>query len=318
MRKPTTLLVRLILSVLLTAAAMCGANGESAGTSSSLPPLASSANGVTPEQARRTLEVLEDDGKRARTIEILRVIGGVLPPTQATPSDGAPAQTAAKAAAETTAPAGEPARAATPDSLGAQILVQTSEWIGAVSDNIQATARAVTHFPLLWRWIEQTANDPYARDLVARRRLEVDRRLRLCADAGVARQARRAAAHGRAREPCRARAPQAARARHGCRRFATKIASRPDLVAAATPAAGGGAPPARPPAGAVFAAAGNMLLQSAGHAGDDAARNPGSDQCLRDVPGRDVHRAHARAAPAGVRFACSICATRLPPISKSG
>jgi small-conductance mechanosensitive channel len=164
MRKPTTLLVRLILSVLLTAAAMCGANGESAGTSSSLPPLASSANGVTPEQARRTLEVLEDDGKRARTIEILRVIGGVLPPTQATPSDGAPAQTAAKAAAETTAPAGEPARAATPDSLGAQILVQTSEWIGAVSDNIQATARAVTHFPLLWRWIEQTANDPYARD----------------------------------------------------------------------------------------------------------------------------------------------------------
>src|SRR4030081_363841 len=82
MRIPTTLLVRLILSVFLTTAAVCGANGESAGTSSSLPPVPSSANGVTAEQARRTLEVLEDNSKSAQTIEVLRVIGGVQPPAR--------------------------------------------------------------------------------------------------------------------------------------------------------------------------------------------------------------------------------------------
>jgi len=35
-----------------------------------------------------------------------------------------------------------------------------SEWIGDLSDNIQTTAQAVIHFPVLWHWVEQTANDP--------------------------------------------------------------------------------------------------------------------------------------------------------------
>jgi small-conductance mechanosensitive channel len=164
MRIPTTLLVRLILSVFLTTAAVCGANGESAGTSSSLPPVPSSANGVTAEQARRTLEVLEDDSKRAQTIEVLRVIGGVQPPAPNAPGAGAPTPAAANASSESANAASGSARSVTPDSLGAQMLVQASEWIGDVSDNVQAAAQAVTHFPLLWRWIEQTANDPYARD----------------------------------------------------------------------------------------------------------------------------------------------------------
>jgi moderate conductance mechanosensitive channel len=152
MHQSMMLLLRIVLPALLTVVAVCGANGESTGIS--LPQMPSSTSGVTPEQARRALEVLEDDGKRAQTVEILRVIGGAQPPAQNPSSAGAPAQTGAKSATEASAP----------DSLGAQILVQTSEWIGAVSDNIQATARAVTHFPLLWRWIEQTASDPYARD----------------------------------------------------------------------------------------------------------------------------------------------------------
>jgi small-conductance mechanosensitive channel len=120
---------------------------------------------VTPEQARRALEVLEDDTKRAQTIEILRVISGVRPPPQSTSSINAAAP-ATKAASESGAPTDDPEEPVTPDSLGAQILVQVSEWISAVSDNIQAAAQAITNFPLLLRWIEQTANDPSARDRV--------------------------------------------------------------------------------------------------------------------------------------------------------
>ena len=141
--------------------AVCGANGESTGTPSHPPPSQGAA--VTPEQARRTLEVLEDDSKRAQTIEILRAIAGVLPPVQNTSSTNAPGP-ATKAARETGTSANEPQNTVTPDSLGAQMLVEVSEWIGAVSDNIEATARTITHFPLLWRWVERTASDPYARD----------------------------------------------------------------------------------------------------------------------------------------------------------
>ena len=155
-----TLLRRLILAGLLMVTAVCGANGQSTGTSSHPPPSQGAA--VTPEQARRTLEVLEDNSKRAQTVEILRAIAGVLPPVQNTSSTNSPGP-ATKATRETGTSANEPQDTVTPDSLGAQMLVEVSEWIGAVSDNIEAAAQTITHFPLLWRWVEQTASDPYAR-----------------------------------------------------------------------------------------------------------------------------------------------------------
>jgi moderate conductance mechanosensitive channel len=152
-----TLFLRLILSGLLAIMAG-GASAENGSMPAAAPP---AAIAVTPEQARRTLEVLEDEGKRARTIELLRVIGGLSGPP-ATQSAGAPAQPPAKTAAEGADK--EATHLTRPDSLGAQMLVQASEWIGDISDNIESAARTVIHFPVLWRWIEQTANDPYARD----------------------------------------------------------------------------------------------------------------------------------------------------------
>ncbi len=160
MHRFNMLLLRPIFAGLLMAAAVCGANGEGAGSSSHPPPSPGAA--VTPEQARRALEMLQDDTKRAQTIEMLRAIAGVLPPVQNTSSTNTPAP-AGKAASETATPANPPS-ALIPESLGAQMLVQVSEWISAASDNVQAAAQAITHFPLLWRWVEQTASDPYARD----------------------------------------------------------------------------------------------------------------------------------------------------------
>src|SRR5882757_5997039 len=178
----------ILLSALLAVMAMGPAHGESAGTSSpaARAPAAAHATTVTPEEARRTLEVLQDDEKRARTIEMLRVIAGTAPPatqpaqgTPAAPHSPAPGGQAgqgvqttqavpggqpAPAPTQPAAPAGDAGPAIASDSLGAQVLVQTSEWINALSDNIQAGAVALTHFPALWRWIERTASDPYARD----------------------------------------------------------------------------------------------------------------------------------------------------------
>jgi hypothetical protein len=155
------LLLRLIFAGLLTVTAVCGANGQSTGTPSHPP--ASQGAAVTPEQARRALDVLEDDNKRAQTVEILRAIAGVLPPVHTTSSTNAPGP-ATRTATETGTAADERKDMVASESLGAQMLVQVSDWIGAMSDNIQAAARTVTHFPLLWSWIEQTASDPYARD----------------------------------------------------------------------------------------------------------------------------------------------------------
>jgi len=142
-------------------AAVCGANGESTG-SSSHPP-SSQEGAVTPEQARRALEVLEDDSKRAQTIETLRAIAGVMAPMQSSSSANALGPVT-KGPKESGTRADTPVDRVMADSLGAQMLVHVSEWISAASDNIQTAVRTITHFPLLLRWVEETASDPYARD----------------------------------------------------------------------------------------------------------------------------------------------------------
>lgn len=144
--------VRLVFAGLLMVLAVSAASAQSVD-----PPAAAGA--VTPEQARRALQVLQDDSRRAQTVEVLQAIAGAAAqvPSPA-PLAAAPAGAAAPAAA------GEGDEDAAPDSLGAQMLVQVSEWIGTVSQNIQVAARTVTHFPALWRFVSQTANDPYARE----------------------------------------------------------------------------------------------------------------------------------------------------------
>src|SRR5258708_457662 len=112
---------------------------------------ASAAHGsdtLTPEQANRALDTLQDDTKRAQMIDTLRAIAQAAPQAQPVP------------------PAPEPHHAIplTADSLGAQLLLTVSEQVGDISHEIAYVARSLTHFPAFYYWIVQTANDPAAYD----------------------------------------------------------------------------------------------------------------------------------------------------------
>ena len=111
-------------------------------------PATNHADGLTPDQAQRALETLQDDKKRAQIIDTLRAIANASPQTQATPS----------------APESQPAIPLTADSLGAQLLLTVSEQVSEVSHQIADMARTLTHFPAFYYWIVRTANDPSAYD----------------------------------------------------------------------------------------------------------------------------------------------------------
>src|SRR5438128_11454237 len=75
------------------------------------PPAPASADALTPDQAKRALETLQDDAKRAQIIDTLRAIAKISPDKVSSP-------------APTNTPAPEPQQATplTADSLGAQLL----------------------------------------------------------------------------------------------------------------------------------------------------------------------------------------------------
>jgi small-conductance mechanosensitive channel len=111
------------------------------------PAAATNASALTPDQARRALETLQDDAKRAQMIDTLRAIANASPQAQ-TPQP---------------APADKPsAIPLTADSLGAQLLLMISEQVGEISREIADTARTLTHFKAFYYWFLRTANDPDA------------------------------------------------------------------------------------------------------------------------------------------------------------
>ena len=101
-------------------------------------------DGLTPDQAKRALDALQDDNKRTQMIDTLRAIANATPP------------------AAPPAPESKPAIPLTADSLGAQLLLTVSEQIGGFSHEIADMARTLTHFPAFYYWIVRTANDPSA------------------------------------------------------------------------------------------------------------------------------------------------------------
>src|SRR5262245_59142442 len=110
---------------------------------------ASAANkpdALTPDQARRALDTLQDDKKRAQIIETLRAIAGASPQAQAAQP----------------APEKQSAIPLTADSLGAQLLETVSDQIGEISHQIADVARSLTHFRAFYWWFVRTANDPNA------------------------------------------------------------------------------------------------------------------------------------------------------------
>ncbi len=113
------------------------------------------ANALTPDQAKRALDTLQDDAKRAQMIDTLRAIAN------AAPAANAPQPAPAANPAPAPAPSPNPLTA---DSLGAQLLLTVSEQFGDVTHEVASMARTLTHFPAFYYWIVRTANDPSAYD----------------------------------------------------------------------------------------------------------------------------------------------------------
>jgi len=145
--------IPVVLLALFAIVGPAAAQSPAPATAPSAPPPAASA--LTPDEARRALETLQDDAKRAQFIDTLRALANAnaKPPA----SQPAPAEKPAAAPAPSEKPAIVPVDS---DGLGAQLLLQVSEQLGAISTQVAAAANAVTHFPLLWYWLQRSATDP--------------------------------------------------------------------------------------------------------------------------------------------------------------
>jgi small-conductance mechanosensitive channel len=114
------------------------ASAASAQTANMTATAPAATNALTPEQASRALQTLQDDTKRAQMIDTLRAIAQAAPP-----------------AAEP-----KPAIPLAADSLGAQLLLTISEQIGETSRDVADAMRTVIRFPALWHWLARTGTDP--------------------------------------------------------------------------------------------------------------------------------------------------------------
>jgi moderate conductance mechanosensitive channel len=142
---------KLLPSVLLACALFAfPAFGQTGAAPEAAASATNNANVLTPDQAKRALDTLQDDNKRAQMIDTLRAIANASPQAQVAPP----------------APEAEAAIPLTADSLGAQLLLTVSEQVGELSHDVADFARTLTHFPAFYYWIVRTANDPTAYDLL--------------------------------------------------------------------------------------------------------------------------------------------------------
>ena len=137
-----------LLSAILIACSLFAFPAFAENVAPPAPPAATSP-ALTPDQARRALETLQDDARRAQMIETLRAIASASPPAQ--PDEAVPAPQDKASAIPLTA-----------DSLGAQLLVTVSEQVRDISSQIAELARTLTHFKAFYYWFLRMANDPGA------------------------------------------------------------------------------------------------------------------------------------------------------------
>jgi small-conductance mechanosensitive channel len=148
------------------------------------PP--ATAQPLTAADAQRVLDVLRDPQKRAQVLSVLEGVAKALPAQPATtpaapsaPHAGAPPQagpapspappaTGPPAAGPPATPGATPPAAPAaaklaiplaPNSLGAQILVGASARLSRLSSDLLETARTLTDFPLLMRWVNHVVSN---------------------------------------------------------------------------------------------------------------------------------------------------------------
>jgi small-conductance mechanosensitive channel len=135
---------KLVSAILLALAVLATpAPAQSASPPAHDAPAAARSEALTPDQARRALDTLQDDQKRAQMIETLRAIASASPQAQAAPEK----------------PSAIPLTA---DSLGAQLLVTVSDQVAEISQEVADVARSLTHFKSFYWWFVRTADDPEA------------------------------------------------------------------------------------------------------------------------------------------------------------
>ncbi len=154
------------LAPALLAALFLAISSLSAVSAETPRPATNNAAALSPDEARRALETLQDDKKRTQMIDTLRVIAnasGQQQPAPPAPEQKSPIPLSA-------------------DGLGAQLLLTVSEQIGDISSQIASVARTITHFPAFYYWIVRTANDPAAYNLL----IEIAWKLALVVGCGLA------------------------------------------------------------------------------------------------------------------------------------
>src|SRR5262249_25108743 len=129
-----------LVSAILLAFALLAAPAFAQTSAPPAAPAANKADALTPDQAKRALDTLQDDQKRAQIIDTLRAIATAAPPA---PEKHSPIPLTA-------------------DSLGAQLLLTVSEQVGDISREVADVARTLTHFKAFYWWFVRTANDPDA------------------------------------------------------------------------------------------------------------------------------------------------------------
>lgn len=163
------------------------------------PPARQHGTSLTTADIDRLTSLLKDEARRAeflRTLEALAAAsraqagaaeGAVPPPAPARPA--APAAQGAEAASPAAAPA--PAAPAAegsadpliaPNTIGAQLLMDLSGRISALSETLPGAARSIADLPGLWAAAEDMARDPVARA----RLLDASWKLLLLLGAGLA------------------------------------------------------------------------------------------------------------------------------------
>ncbi|HVY18206.1 MAG TPA: mechanosensitive ion channel domain-containing protein [Rhodopila sp.] len=131
------------------------------------PNPAAGQTGISPDQAKQALDVLNDPAKRAAFAATLTAIIKAQPAAAPAKPGAAPATEPAKP--DQAAPADNHAALPiplAPDSLGAQVLVSASALVSRLGNETKAALDTVQSLPLLWGWTVVMVTNPVARDLL--------------------------------------------------------------------------------------------------------------------------------------------------------
>ncbi len=154
-----------LLALMLLLCASGISHAQDTGAKSTPSPAANTV-GLTPAEAKRAVDVLQDPQQRSQLIQTLQAISKALPPPPGDASASSPSTPATPAAPAAAVPAQSMSLA--PDSLGAQLVSQFSNWPDWVAAEAATTFQAITDFPLLVDWARQIAADPEQRGAVLR------------------------------------------------------------------------------------------------------------------------------------------------------